>query len=124
MLLAREKRENRRVLSIRFTFYSSIIPQNSSFSTLVLLDEVATTTKKISENGQKFNECEPNLTILATDCPYFATPAHYGWTWETGGAATGGEQIAADNKRAASRQPFVRLYKNIMNHRPMATGID
>ena len=75
MLLAMEKRENRRVLSICFTFYSSIILQNSSFGILVLLDEVATTTKKISENGQKFNERELNLTIPATDCPYFATPA-------------------------------------------------
>ena len=89
MLLAREKRENRRILSIRFTFYSSIILQNSQFSILVFLDEVATTTKKISENGQKFNERELNLTIPATDCPYFGTPALYGWTWETGEAATG-----------------------------------
>ena len=89
MLLAREKRENRRILSSCFTFYSSIIPQNSSFGTLVFLDEVTTTIKKISENGQKFNECELNLTIIATDCPYFATPALYGWTWETGEAATG-----------------------------------
>lgn len=75
MLLAMEKRQNRRILSSYFTFYSSIILQNSSFGTLVFLDEVATTTKKISENGQKFNECELNLTILATDCPYFGTPA-------------------------------------------------